>query len=44
MKHLLGDMMAAIGALMVPNVRELSGPYESVLPCVGYAPGWMSSA
>ena len=29
LKHLLGDVtMAAVGARIVPNVRELSGPHD----------------
>ena len=29
LKHLLGDVtLTAVGPLIVPNVRELSGPYE----------------
>jgi len=32
LKHLLGDVtLTAVGALIVPNVRELSGPDESGL-------------
>jgi len=32
LKHKMGDVtMAAVGVLVVPNVRELSGPHESGL-------------